>query len=304
MGYPDRPQIDSGDESAGTRPAGFPGRTRLWPLFAALALAEAAQIVFGVGTFILWGVGDELLRTGRIPADLRGIADAARNAMMEPAAVLVAAGLVMGAFTTIALIAAVWSPVPLSEHLRLGRPAATPRLILIALVGIMAIQSAAMALGALDWLPESSVLERAGEVIASVRGPWALIAVLTIGVAPGFGEEFLFRGYVQTRLSERFGAWPAILLTAFLFGTLHLDIVQGVFAFLMGVYLGLLVEQTDSIWPAVLCHAVNNSLAVTAQIGGFTLISRERAVLVLIGSLVIVVAAAVEISRFRASDIS
>ncbi len=299
MAHSEQRETSTGDDQAQTARVVSPVRTRLWPLLVVLAAAELAQIVFGFGTFVVVGIANEWTRAGRFPSDVRVIVNAVQSAMMEPAAVLVAAGMVMCAFTAIALFAAARSPVPVRDRLRLKRPTATPRLMLVALAGIVAIQLVAMALGALDLLPESSVLERAGNVISSVRGFWSFVVVLTVGMAPGIGEEFLFRGYVQTRLSERFGAWPAIVATALLFGGLHLDLVQGTFAFLMGLYLGLLVERTQSIWPAVLCHATNNSLAVMAQIGGYAPVSRERAVIVLVASLLVGAAATLEIWRFR-----
>lgn len=43
-----------------------------------------------------------------------------------------------------------------------------------------------------------------------------LIAVTTLG------EETMFRGYLQTELTERYGAWVGILVPALLFGLRHL----------------------------------------------------------------------------------
>ena len=66
---------------------------------------------------------------------------------------------------------------------------------------------------------------------------------LCIGVLPGFAEELLFRGYVQTRLSQRWGRWWGVGIAAALFGIMHIDPVHGTFAGIFGLYLGYLTER-------------------------------------------------------------
>ena len=95
---------------------------------------------------------------------------------------------------------------------------------------------------------------------------WAV--VLAIGVAPGIAEELLFRGYIQTRFSQRWGVGWGVLWTALLFGVMHLDFIHGVFAFALGVYLGYLTEWTGSIVPAMICHAANNTYQTLATAWG------------------------------------
>ena len=66
---------------------------------------------------------------------------------------------------------------------------------------------------------------------------------LALGLAPAFGEELLFRGLdaagARCRASARSGA---ILLSSLAFGAIHLDPVQSPAAFVLGLYLGAVVE--------------------------------------------------------------
>jgi membrane protease YdiL (CAAX protease family) len=85
-----------------------------------------------------------------------------------------------------------------------------------------------------------------------------------VGLAPGIGEELLFRGYTQTRLTHRWGRRVSIAVTSLLFAIIHFDLVQGTFVLLLGLWLGVVTERAGSIWPAIVCHAVNNSLSTLA----------------------------------------
>src|SRR5438067_2099052 len=81
-----------------------------------------------------------------------------------------------------------------------------------------------------------------------------IVGIVVIGIMPGIGEELLCRGYIQTRLSQRWGRTVSILVTAILFAILHMDPLQSTFAFGLGVYLGLITERTGSLRPAMVCH--------------------------------------------------
>ncbi|MCX7749626.1 MAG: CPBP family intramembrane metalloprotease [Clostridia bacterium] len=88
-----------------------------------------------------------------------------------------------------------------------------------------------------------------------------LIGVLVIGLSAGVCEEILFRGTIQ-RGFERFGPVIAILVTAFLFGLMHLDFQRLLGTFLLGGLIGFLVYRSNSLFTGMLAHFTNNSIAV------------------------------------------
>lgn len=90
---------------------------------------------------------------------------------------------------------------------------------------------------------------------------FAVAVVIIAGLAP-IAEEVFFRGYMQTRLRRRWGSGWAIGITALAFGAFHLDPVQSPFAMAIGVALGYVTERTGSIRPAIVCHIINNMIAV------------------------------------------
>jgi len=54
---------------------------------------------------------------------------------------------------------------------------------------------------------------------------------------------------------------PGALLSGLLFGAIHLQFFKLVQLAILGVILALLFEKTRSLWPPIILHAVNNSLA-------------------------------------------
>lgn len=103
--------------------------------------------------------------------------------------------------------------------------------------------------------PTEKVLEQIGTGVFS--------AALTCVLAP-ICEEFLFRGFIFTSLRNWHGTWPAAVITALLFGAVHvgsapaLDLVP---LAALGFALCLLYRWTGSLYPCIVVHSVNNSVA-------------------------------------------
>jgi len=90
-----------------------------------------------------------------------------------------------------------------------------------------------------------------------------VVTLLFVGILVPFSEELFFRGAIYTWLRERASMWPAVLISAALFGLGHFDSLGVVAAsFVMGVVNAVVFEKTRSIWVPFAIHAANNSLAV------------------------------------------
>jgi membrane protease YdiL (CAAX protease family) len=86
---------------------------------------------------------------------------------------------------------------------------------------------------------------------------------LGIGLAPGVGEELLCRGLLQKGIEPALGPGRAVVAAALVFGILHGDPIHGASAAILGLYLGTVVVLAGSVRAAILCHTVNNLVAVT-----------------------------------------
>jgi len=86
-------------------------------------------------------------------------------------------------------------------------------------------------------------------------------SIFVIGVMPGICEETLFRGYLINGF-KKLGFWKSIAISGLLFGIFHLDPFRLIPATLMGMWMGYLVLQTNSIFVPMFAHFINNSLTI------------------------------------------
>jgi membrane protease YdiL (CAAX protease family) len=92
-----------------------------------------------------------------------------------------------------------------------------------------------------------------------------ITGVFVIAIAPPV-EEFFFRGFLYQALRNRLGVWGGAALSGFLFGAIHFKPEFMVPLALLGIVLALLFEKTNSLWPCILVHVANNSLAFAVTV--------------------------------------
>jgi len=89
-----------------------------------------------------------------------------------------------------------------------------------------------------------------------------LFPLLGIGIITPIVEELIFRGAIISELETILSSKVVVLIQGLLFGAFHLDVVQGAYTAVIGVFLGYMVYKTGSIWPAVAAHIALNTLGV------------------------------------------
>lgn len=168
-------------------------------------------------------------------------------------------------FACAALAGAAWAGSSLLPNgLGLGPSRLRGRETLALVAGFVCLSQALSVLLAGLALRESGALGEIERVVTEshARAPSLALALLALGVAPGVAEELLFRGLVQQGARAALGAGRAIVLSALLFGAVHLDPVHGPAAAILGLYLGSAMELSRSLRVPMLCHGVNNTLGV------------------------------------------
>lgn len=95
---------------------------------------------------------------------------------------------------------------------------------------------------------------------------WANAAAVIL--AP-LGEELIFRGVifryahkaVTGMQSPKKAFWIANCIQALLFGVYHMNLVQGLYAFVIGLVLGYLCQKYRSVIPGMLAHLIFNGIS-------------------------------------------
>ncbi|MBO5488438.1 MAG: CPBP family intramembrane metalloprotease [Eubacterium sp.] len=106
-----------------------------------------------------------------------------------------------------------------------------------------------------------SAFERYSEISGlfdmSTAPAWLMILAVCI-VGP-IAEEVMFRGMIYGCIRRSFGMWPAAIISAVLFGVYHMNLVQGIYAAVLGVVLALVYEKTQTIYGSIIFHVVFNT---------------------------------------------
>lgn len=103
---------------------------------------------------------------------------------------------------------------------------------------------------------ESSAVSFAGQ-------PWPLLILATVILGPA-AEELIFRGLIYERMKHYLRVPLSVFLSAILFGLYHANMVQFIYAGLMGILLAYFYEKSGSLIACVAAHMAMNAFAVTS----------------------------------------
>ena len=88
-----------------------------------------------------------------------------------------------------------------------------------------------------------------------------ILLVFSSAIVPAFSEELLFRGIILSNLKP-YGKGMAVVVSALLFGLMHMNAAQLLYATAAGIVLGLVYVKTNSLWICILIHFCNNMFSV------------------------------------------
>lgn len=89
-----------------------------------------------------------------------------------------------------------------------------------------------------------------------------IFALVVIAVLPGVGEELVFRGVIQKKMTQLMNPHVAIWVTGFLFSAFHLQFYGLVPRMLLGVLFGYLYYWSGNLWMPILAHFLNNGFTL------------------------------------------
>ncbi|MFT6144467.1 MAG: membrane protease YdiL (CAAX protease family) [Myxococcota bacterium] len=145
-------------------------------------------------------------------------------------------------------------------------------------------------LGGMDMISEGL---RSGPVVSR------LLMVVAVSFAAPLFEELVFRGTLWGLLERALPGPVVLLITSLIFAAYHVDPIHVILVFPVGLLIGWVRLTSGSIYPAILLHFVNNTLAIVLVLT----LSDDAAIpwyLALIATAItIIVAIAAVIGRYR-----
>lgn len=85
-----------------------------------------------------------------------------------------------------------------------------------------------------------------------------LLQILSAGIFGCIVEEISMRGVTYLRMKRYWGKRKAMIFSALVFGLYHLNVVQAVYAFALGLFFVWVYERYDSLWAPCIAHMSAN----------------------------------------------
>lgn len=99
------------------------------------------------------------------------------------------------------------------------------------------------------------------DLIESITMAPIWMQLITVGIVAPVAEEYLMRALVLGRLRRFMPVWAAVLIQAVLFGVIHMNVLQGIYAAALGILLGYLYVKYNSLTTCIAMHIVINSMS-------------------------------------------
>jgi len=113
------------------------------------------------------------------------------------------------------------------------------------------------------------------------------LQIFAVGITAPFIEEIIFRGLILNYLKRNVPIPAAILIQALLFGIIHLNVIQGAYAFVIAILMGLFAVWFDSLFLPIAFHmGMNLSGIILSELGSG--LSDLAGVIILIVSAVLI----------------
>ena len=113
---------------------------------------------------------------------------------------------------------------------------------------------------------ETTASERSKVFVKATNFSTLLLNVVLVALIPAFGEELMFRGWLQKLFSNWFkNIHLAIWLSAFLFSLLHFQFFGFLPRMLFGALFGYVFYWSGSLWVPIFGHFLNNASVVVVN---------------------------------------
>ena len=93
------------------------------------------------------------------------------------------------------------------------------------------------------------------DMVSGITGDKSLLfLIFWMGIVAPVAEEMVFRWLIYLRIRDNLGIWASAVLSAALFGLYHGNLVQGIYAALLGVFIAYFLEMSGNLFSCILLH--------------------------------------------------
>jgi membrane protease YdiL (CAAX protease family) len=96
---------------------------------------------------------------------------------------------------------------------------------------------------------------------AETLSDWILLFLGVVALA-SISEELIFRGFLQVTLERKGDITRAVILSSISWTLIHVNPYWAIQIFVMGIIIGFMAWRTNSIFPPIIVHAVNNFMSL------------------------------------------
>ncbi|MDF2883250.1 MAG: caax amino protease family protein [Clostridiaceae bacterium] len=121
-----------------------------------------------------------------------------------------------------------------------------------------------------------------------MMGTNSIIGIACVILLLPMFEEILFRGLIFNELRRRLNVTVSIIIQAIIFGAFHGNIVQGLYAFMLGLALAAVYVWTKSLWSNIIFHVSFNFMGSIGSVLFYYVMSKHMIIYGLISSIIII----------------
>lgn len=113
-----------------------------------------------------------------------------------------------------------------------------------------------------SFVPLPEYLKQSLTSLKNISLPYWIVFFIANVVFIPLSEEGLFRGFLQVTLESKGDPTRAVVLTSISWALIYVNPYWAIPIFISGIFIGFVAWRTQSIWPAVILHAMQNLIAL------------------------------------------
>ena len=123
--------------------------------------------------------------------------------------------------------------------------------------------------------------------------------ILTAVILAPICEELLFRGIIYKRVEYSYGFWPAAIVSSLIFGAMHGNISQFIYASALGMLFAFAYRKSGKLWVCILMHLIANAASLVFE--SFSMLFEDYAVVetiqIVVGAVLLIAGLIMMIKR-------